>query len=96
MNVIQIFADIMSYLRLYALGLSGALVVSTLNEFASSMNIVLAALLLIVGHVINLGLCLMGGTIHGLRLNFLEWYHYSFEGGGKAFCPLKKIEIEGE
>ncbi len=94
MNVIQIFADIMSYLRLYALGLSGALVVSTLNEFAAGMNIVLAALLLIVGHMINLGLCLMGGTIHGLRLNFLEWYHYSFEGGGKTFNPLKKIEIE--
>ncbi|MBA3602173.1 MAG: V-type ATP synthase subunit I [Parachlamydiaceae bacterium] len=93
MNVIQIFADIMSYLRLYALGLSGALVVSTLNEFASGMNIVLAALLLIVGHIINLGLCLMGGTIHGLRLNFLEWYHYSFEGGGKTFNPLKKIEM---
>ncbi len=94
MNVIQIFADIMSYLRLYALGLSGALVVSTLNDFASGMNFVLAALLLIVGHIINLGLCLMGGAIHGLRLNFLEWYHYSFEGGGKSFNPLKKIEIE--
>jgi V/A-type H+-transporting ATPase subunit I len=31
----------------------------------------------------------MGGVIHGLRLNFLEWYHYSFEGGGKRFNPLK-------
>jgi V/A-type H+-transporting ATPase subunit I len=36
----------------------------------------------------------MGGTIHGLRLNFLEWYHYSFEGGGKPFDPLRKLKVE--
>lgn len=94
MNVIQIFSDVMSYLRLYALGLSGALVVSTLNELAGGLNAVLGILLLIVGHIVNLALCIMGGVIHGLRLNFLEWYHYSFEGGGKPFKPLKKIEIE--
>ncbi|MBA3239186.1 MAG: V-type ATP synthase subunit I [Parachlamydiaceae bacterium] len=94
MNVIQIFADAMSYLRLYALGLSGALVVSTMNDLASGLNVVLGGLLLVVAHIVNLGLCVMGGVIHGLRLNFLEWYHYSFEGGGKKFNPLKKIEVE--
>lgn len=94
MNVIQIFADSMSYLRLYALGLSGALVVSTMTELASGMHVVLGGLLLLVAHTVNLGLCIMGGVIHGLRLNFLEWYHYSFEGGGKKFEPLKKIELE--
>lgn len=94
MNVIQIFADSMSYLRLYALGLSGALVVSTMTELASGMHVVLGGLLLLVAHTVNLALCVMGGVIHGLRLNFLEWYHYSFEGGGKKFNPLKKIELE--
>lgn len=92
MNVIQIFADAMSYLRLYALGLSGALVVSAMNELASGLNVFLAAFVLIAGHAINLVLCIMGGVIHGLRLNFLEWYHYSFEGGGKRFEPLKKCD----
>lgn len=90
MNILQIFGDVMSYLRLYALGLSGALVVSTANEFAGGLNFVLAALLLIIAHSINLVLCIMGGVIHGLRLNFLEWYHYCFDGGGKQFNPLKK------
>ncbi|EPP35519.1 putative V-type sodium ATP synthase subunit I domain protein [Chlamydia psittaci 84-8471/1] len=33
----------------------------------------------------------MGGVIHGLRLNFIEWYHYSFDGGGKLLHPLKKV-----
>lgn len=94
MTAVQIFADIMSYLRLYALGLAGAMVMATLNESAQALNIVFAGILIIVGHVLNMALSIMGGVIHGLRLNFLEWYHWSFEGGGKQFKPLKKIQIE--
>jgi V/A-type H+-transporting ATPase subunit I len=93
-RMIQLFSDSMSYLRLYALGLSGSLVTATMNDLASNMNVVFAALLLITGHLVNLVLGIMGGVIHGLRLNFLEWYHYSFEGDGKRFNPLNKIEIE--
>jgi V/A-type H+-transporting ATPase subunit I len=94
MTVIQIFGDVMSYLRLYALGLSGALVTATINEAAASVSFVVAAFLFVIGHLVNIVLGIMGGIIHGLRLNFLEWYHYSFEGGGKKFTPLQKIEIE--
>lgn len=90
MNILQIFGDVMSYLRLYALGLSGALVINTTYELASGLNFMLAALLIIAAHALNLVLCIMGGVIHGLRLNFLEWYHYCFDGGGKQFKPLKK------
>ena len=42
----------------------------------------------------NLGLGLMSGIIHGLRLNFLEWYHYCFEGGGRLFKPLKRLKTK--
>lgn len=94
MNVIQIFGDVLSYLRLYALGLSGALVMATINDLASALVAPLAILILVLGHAVNIVLGIMGGIIHGLRLNFLEWYHYSFEGGGKRFIPLEKIEIE--
>lgn len=94
MNILQIFGDVMSYLRLYALGLSGALVVNTTNELASGLPLIFAILVLVLAHGINLVLCIMGGVIHGLRLNFLEWYHYCFEGGGKLFNPLRKIEVE--
>lgn len=86
--VIQVFADIVSYLRLYALGLAGGIVASTINDMAGSMPFVIAAVLIIVAHLVNMVLSLMSGVIHGLRLNFLEWYHYSFEGGGKPFRPL--------
>lgn len=91
---IQIFGDVLSYLRLYALGLSGSLLTLTMNEMAASAPLVLGIVILLCGHAVNLVLSIMGGVIHGLRLNFLEWYHYSFEGGGKMFNPLKKIDVE--
>lgn len=94
MTAIQVFADILSYLRLYALGLAGALVSATINESAALMPFVFGALLVFVGHAINILLAVMSGIIHGLRLNFLEWYHYSFEGGGKKFKPLQKLKVE--
>jgi len=94
MVLIQVFADTLSYLRLYALGLAGAIVGSTINEIASGMPLIFAVLLILVSHFINIVLATMSGIIHGLRLNFLEWYHYSFEGGGRQFQPLKLVKRE--
>lgn len=94
MNVIQIFADTMSYLRLYALALSGSMLTGTMLDLAGSMGFFAGGLLIFAGHLVNIILSVMGGTIHGLRLNFLEWYHYSFEGGGKVFNPLRKLTID--
>ena len=91
---IQIFGDVLSYMRLYALGLSGALLTQTIVDLAASVPLVFGVLILIFGHAVNIILGVMGGVIHGLRLNFLEWYHYSFEGGGKMFNPLRKQVIE--
>lgn len=94
MTLIQVFADVLSYLRLYALGLSGSILSTTINSMSSHMPFLLAAVLIILGHMVNMLLGIMGGVIHGLRLNFLEWYHYSFEGGGRKFKPLKINELE--
>ncbi|MCB1119278.1 MAG: V-type ATP synthase subunit I [Chlamydiia bacterium] len=93
-NVIQIFSDILSYLRLYALGLSGAILANTVNEAVAVSGVVFGVFLFVIGHVVNMALGIMSGVIHGLRLNFLEWYHYSFEGGGKKFKPLHLIHPE--
>lgn len=89
MNLIQVFADALSYLRLYALALSGAILSATINNAANSLPFLPAVLIILLGHLTNMVLNIMGGVIHGLRLNFIEWYHYSFEGGGKPFKPLK-------
>ena len=94
MHSIQVFGDVLSYLRIYALGTAGYIVSETVNHMASQMPLLLAIVLLIIGHFINILLSVMGGTIHGLRLNFLEWYRYSFFGGGKDFQPLKLKTLE--
>lgn len=89
---IQVFADVLSYLRLYALGLAGMIMASTFNSIGQEIGFVTGALITIVGHIVNITLGIMGGVIHGLRLNFLEWYHYSFQGGGKLFSPLSLLK----
>lgn len=94
MTSIQILSDILSYLRLYALALAGAIVGAVTNEVLGSVSLVFGVIIVILGHLVNIVLSAMSGVIHGLRLNFLEWYHYSFEGGGKKFIPLQKRQIE--
>ena len=89
--VIQIFADVLSYLRLYALALAGAMMSATFNNLGAAAGPILGIGIIVVGHTINIALGIMGGIIHGLRLNFLEWYHYSFEGGGKMLNPLRLL-----
>ena len=89
MNVIQIFGDVLSYIRIYALALAGMMVASTFNGMGQSVGLVGGILIIIAGHMVNVLLSIMGGMIHGLRLNFLEWYHYCFEGGGRLFNPLR-------
>lgn len=93
--VIQLFSDVLSYLRLYALGFAGAVMATTINSIVGSVPLLLAIVLVAFGHIVNIVMGAASGVIHGLRLNFLEWYHYSFEGGGKLFRPLKKYEIPG-
>lgn len=94
MTAIQVFADILSYLRIYALGLAGAIVAGTINQLAGSLPLLVAIVLIVSAHILNIVLSIMGGVIHGLRLNFLEWYRYSFEGGGKKFRPLSLHSLE--
>jgi len=94
MHIINVFADVMSYLRIYALSLAGIIMATTFNQIGTSMPIYVGIFVILVGHLINITLALMGGVIHGLRLNFIEWYHYSFEGGGTEFHPLSLIKID--
>ncbi|MGB7978041.1 MAG: hypothetical protein WCF19_02645 [Chlamydiales bacterium] len=93
-NAIQVFADVLSYLRLYALALAGMIMAGTFNDLAIKSGVIAGVFILIIGHLVNLTLTIMSGVIHGLRLNFLEWYHYSFEGGGRLFDPLRIRKVK--
>jgi len=97
-GIVQIFGDILSYLRLFALGIATVYMAQTFNmlggrilESMPFVGVVLAALVLLAGHGINFLLAMMGGVIHGLRLNFLEWYRWCFEGDGLPFRPFQRI-----
>lgn len=101
-NGVQFFADVLSYLRLFALGLSGSLIAQNFNMLAMMVwdagplyfTFLPSAIIFVAGHALNLVLCIMGGVIHGLRLNFLEWYRWSFDGGGRPFKAFKNLLAE--
>lgn len=93
-HVVQVFADVLSYLRLYALSLAGTIVAETFNDIGSDVGLVVGFIIVLLGHGVNVLLGAQAGVIHGLRLNFIEWYHYSFEGGGVLFAPLKKLRAK--
>ncbi|MBS0634552.1 MAG: V-type ATP synthase subunit I [Verrucomicrobia bacterium] len=95
-HAIQIFADVLSYLRIYALGYAGFIVSETVNMLGGKLPLIFAIVVIVFGHVLNMTIAILGGTIHGLRLNFLEWYRYSFFGGGKDFRPLQLMTLEKE
>lgn len=90
--LVQVFADVLSYLRLYALALAGASLAATFNEMGRSVGLFFGWIIILGGHAVNILLCSMAVVVHGLRLNFIEWYHYSFEGGGRMLRPLKHIK----
>ncbi|MTU36656.1 V-type ATP synthase subunit I [Parabacteroides merdae] len=94
-----LLGDTLSYIRLFAIGLTGAILGGVFNQLAvdmtEGMNIMLRAvcmlLILLVGHAINIGLCTISSLVHPLRLIFVEYYkNAEFEGGGKEYRPFKK------
>lgn len=91
-TLVQVFADVLSYLRLYALGLAGSIMAATFNQIGRDVGLFLGVLVILLGHSVNVMLGIMAGMIHGLRLNFIEWYHYCFDGGGRLFRPLMRLK----
>jgi V/A-type H+-transporting ATPase subunit I len=91
------FGDVLSYLRLFALGLASASLAITFNQLAIDARdsvehggFILFTLVLLAGHGLNLVLGIMSGVIHGLRLNLLEFYNWGVEGEGTPFKPFRK------
>ena len=91
-----LLGDVLSYIRLYALGLAGGMLGGAFNTLG---NMVLGdsvatwipyVLILLVGHTLNLLMCCLGAFVHPLRLNFLEYFKNSgYEGMGAKYNPLK-------
>lgn len=91
--------DILSYLRLFALGLaSGSLAVEFNNMAAGiyegfpGIGLFFALLILVLGHTVNLFLGIASGVIHGLRLNVIEFFNWGLKEEGTLYKPFKKSE----
>lgn len=100
-----IFGDVLSYVRLFALGISGAIlgfVVNTIalqiKDSAPIIGPIFFVLFLIVGHTANLLISSLGAFVHPMRLTFVEFYkNAGFTGGGKQYKPFKnKLLINKE
>lgn len=95
-NVSKAFGDTLSYLRLFALGLASAQLAVTFNNLASGVSempglgLVLAFLILVLGHAVNIVLGIMSGVVHGLRLNCIEFFNWSLTEEGYPFRPFCK------
>jgi len=89
-----IFSNILSYARLMAIGLSSVKLAEVINESATEMFhgggflILTGILLLLVGHIVNIGLGLLGSFLHSLRLHYVEFFTKFFHGGAKKFKPF--------
>ena len=96
LGVVNVFSDIVSYIRLWAVGLAGAAISATVNELASPllgnlMFMVIAVVLLVFGHGLNMILNVLSVIVHGIRLNTLEFSsHLDMSWSGHKFKPFNE------
>ena len=94
-----LLGDVLSYIRLFALGLAGGILGNVFNALALQAGGALPGwigwlptlLIMVFGHTLNFALCLISSVVHPMRLTFVEFYkNAGFEGGGKEYKPFKK------
>jgi V/A-type H+-transporting ATPase subunit I len=96
LGVVNVFSDIVSYIRLWAVGLAGAAISATVNElvgpfFGNFMFMILAIVLLVFGHGLNMILNVLSVIVHGIRLNTLEFSsHLDMSWSGHKFKPFEE------
>ena len=93
-----LLGDVLSYIRLFALGLSGSILGLVFNDLAMNMKpdipvlgTIVMLLILVFGHAMNIALSALSAFVHPMRLTFVEFYKNSgFVGGAKQYEPFKK------
>ena len=91
------FGDVLSYLRLFALGLASASLAAAFNDMAagarealSGLGLLAALLILALGHGLNFVLAIASAVIHGLRLNFIEFFDWGVPDEGRLFRAFER------
>jgi len=99
LKVVSSFADIVSYIRLFAVGLAGVAIADAFNQIAGGIgvgsisNVLLSAFVLFAGHTLNLAMGILAILVHGVRLNVLEFSgHLDMEWSGVKYSPFKSVK----
>jgi len=92
-DIIGFLGDVLSYMRLMALSLSGGILAGLINGMAGGGSIIFrltgGLVLLGFGHAINFAMSILGGFVHSCRLQYLEYFSKFLEGGGEHFHPFR-------
>jgi V/A-type H+/Na+-transporting ATPase subunit I len=106
LNLVSNFVDVVSYIRLFAVGAASFAVAESFNALAASIELggvlgaLISALVLLFGHTLNILLAVMGVLVHGVRLNTLEFAsHLSLSWTGHPYRPFARsapLDTEGE
>ena len=95
-NISGLFGDVMSYARIFGLGLSTGIIGHVINIIAMAaggtpyIGWIFTLLILVIGHTFNFAMAVIGSVVHPARLQFLEFFGKFFEGGGDAYRPFGK------
>jgi V/A-type H+-transporting ATPase subunit I len=99
LDLISAFSDVVSYIRLFAVGMATVIVAQSFNNMAISIGAgsvvghFFAVMILLIGHGLNIVLGLMAVVVHGIRLNMLEFSgHLGMQWSGKPYTPFKITE----
>ena len=96
LNTISAFGNIMSYIRLFAVGMASLAIAQSFNNMALGFKgplVVVGILIMLVGHGLNIVMGLLSVVVHGVRLNLLEFSgQLGMEWTGTAYAPFKKLD----
>ena len=95
LDTISCFSNVMSYIRLFAVGMAGVAISQSFNDLGGSMPgifIVVGAVIILFGHALNIAMCFLSVVVHGVRLNVLEFSGQAgIEWAGIAYDPFKEV-----
>ena len=96
LDTISCFGNVMSYIRLFAVGMAGVAISQSFNGIAASMSgplVILGVLVVLIGHALNIIMCFLSVVVHGVRLNVLEFSgQVGLEWTGLPYEPFKELE----
>jgi V/A-type H+-transporting ATPase subunit I len=95
---IGLIGNILSYLRIAAIGLASVYLAKVANDMAGMVgNLIVGVILAVLIHALNLALGAFSPTIHSLRLHYVEFFRKFYEGGGRPYTPFKSdLELSGK